>query len=566
MVRFNVVNSLSDVSLHAPEADGWKNASKSNCQGRIVLADGSRAPLNSVLPAYRIIAKKERLYSWTEYFSRLCSGFFWVGCTLGCALTNKETRQLFTKTKTLQRFAVIHPPKSAAPPKNSPKTSKKSRSFSSSKSKAFLKSTKKKRKEWEAQRKKAQALLKATALPKAWKEESLSPAERNKAEYQLTQGIQITDAMVRKIMNCHPRIMAKKKGQGITFYNSQDQHSVFSLDVAPDLIFKMQRDHVAQAVGRDNSMKARYNQMVYAKGICLKHGLNHLVVPQAALIRVPIYGKEYELLIEQKLDFDPHLSQQEEHFKGLGERLRPAVEDLTQFICLTGYNDLEPRNNPVLDVAEAEPKIGLIDIEFMKDPRSGLYGGQGQGLVNIVGLQQIERIQAVATAHKLNSEEPYQRAIASRTQQNEEDKRLAAFYTQRNIHGDEQLVANPAQLDFSQHPLNPQKQLPADVAARVQKLAKKVIKKINKEISKKSPGETVAGRRCVMIDTHSDKFSALSTTLVDKAVEQAHQARLITDEQYYRATFLGYAVQKLVDLGLVFKVKKHNAGGYLLQV
>jgi hypothetical protein len=408
----------------------------------------------------------------------------------------------------------------------------------------------------------------APSLAENWKKTSLTPAERNAAELQLTQGIQITSLIIKKLLACMPRIIKREAGDGLTFYGSRIQHSVFSLDVAPQFVFKMLRDHIAKPLGVDDSMKARYDQMVYAKGVCMKHGLNHLVIPQAAMIKPSSKGREYEVLVEQKLDFNPHNSQQEEYFKTIGEQLRPAVEDLTHFICLTGYNDVEVRNNPVLDPHAPVPKIGLIDIEFMGDPTSGLYGGNlGEGLANIVGLKQIRSVQAVARAYKLNSKERYQRAIASRSHKNEEAELLKAFHAQRNINiGDEPLVVDHTNLDFSVHPLYPDKQLPAKTAERIQKLALKVICMINEEISKKSSEETVAERRCVLIETHSDELSASSTTPVGHELYQAYEAKWITDDQFYRATILGYAVQKLVDLGLVFKVKKHNAGGYLLQV
>lgn len=401
-----------------------------------------------------------------------------------------------------------------------------------------------------------------------WKREALSPSELANAQSQLREGIRMEVPVINEIQKNLSRIMKKKPGNGVVFYQSQPQHSVFSLEREPRFIFKVLREDAAQISGKDNSMKARFNLMVYAKAICMKYGLKHLVIPQAALIQVPHEGKVYEVLVEQRLEFDPHLSKQEELFNTLEDRLSPAIREFAEFICRTGYHDVEPRNHPVIqsDGSLEHCQIGIIDCEFMGEPHEGLYGGLGQGLVHLVGLKQMKSIQKIAAVHHLDSQESYQKAVALCKEKNEDEKRLAAFYVQKGIErGDEMLEVDPASLDFSSHPLTPGKQLPVDVARRIQRFALKVISKINEEISTKSPGETVAGRRLVKLDTHHDVFNAYSTTVVDQDVYEAYQAKQITDAQYYEATVLGYVVQKLVDLGLVFKVKSRNDGGYLLQ-
>ncbi|VHO02673.1 hypothetical protein [Candidatus Rhabdochlamydia sp. T3358] len=199
------------------------------------------------------------------------------------------------------------------------------------------------------------------------------------SEKELQQGISVSEEIIVKIQTCMKKIFQEHQ-DGIKLYHSQERHLVFELETAPGLLFKI--DYY-------NSMKDRYQNMIYAQTVIRTHQLALLVIPKAKLFIVDLEGKKYEVIAEQKLDINPHEGAQEESFLDYADSLKETIRQLGFFICKTGYSDVTWGNNPILNNSLDEKgnrKIALIDLEEINNPEIGLFGEENRrrGLLGCV--------------------------------------------------------------------------------------------------------------------------------------------------------------------------------------
>ncbi len=101
MPNFRIVNDANQIPLDCR----WSDAPKFNSKNRIVSESGAEIDIVSHSNRYKIIAKKERLFSRIERIGRALLGILAIGSSLGFALLAKRVRQLFTKGKCSARFA-----------------------------------------------------------------------------------------------------------------------------------------------------------------------------------------------------------------------------------------------------------------------------------------------------------------------------------------------------------------------------------------------------------------------------------------------------------------------------
>lgn len=207
------------------------------------------------------------------------------------------------------------------------------------------------------------------------------------SEKELQQGISISKETILKIQTCVKKIFQEHQ-DGIRLYHSQERHLVFELDTAPGLLFKI--DYY-------NSMKDRYQNMIYAQTVIRTDQLGLLVIPKAKLFTVDLGGKKYEVIAEQKVDINSHESVQEEYFLDFADSLNETIRQLGFFICKTGYSDVTWANNPILNNSldeKGDRKIALIDLEEINDPEIGLFGEENRrrGLVGCVNEKQAKMI------------------------------------------------------------------------------------------------------------------------------------------------------------------------------
>ncbi|KAF3361889.1 hypothetical protein PHSC3_001543 [Chlamydiales bacterium STE3] len=136
----------------------------------------------------------------------------------------------------------------------------------------------------------------------------------------------------------------------------------------------------------------------------------------------------------------------------------------------------------------------------------------------------------------------------------EEGHKLKEYYTTKNITvGNEPIQIDESLVDFSEYP---------GKAEELREVAKDLVQAINNKISKSSNEESVKGRRHIYINTNNNRFQGWNNELIDKSISPNSYK---TDEEYYNATYLGYVVKKLIELGHIHKLINHNGHGYFLQ-
>ncbi len=512
MPNFRIVKNSSEITFD----NKWIPSSKFNSKDRIVDAKGKAISSSYKGNQYRIIEKGERTFSTTERIGRGFLGTLAVVCTLFFGLFSKSVRNLFIKPKENVRFGVFVPPSTPV------KTDETPISLSSQKSKKSVEE------------------------------------EQNISEKELQQGISISEETIAKIQTCMKNVLQRKEEGGVKLYNSQGNHRVFALDTAPGLIFKMKASKSCHTLGRDDSMKARYQTMINAQTVVRTHQLGLLVIPHAKLFNVNTENEEYEIIAEQKVDINPYESAQEQYFQDYANSLNETIRQLAVFICKTGYRDVEWRNNPILNNSldgNGNRKIALIDIEEMNSSETGLFGG-GFGRRGLVRCVNEEQGKVVATVAKQNgiSTSSFESVHAERKEELAVGRKLSEYYATKNIiAGDELVQVDESTLNFPAYP---------EKSEELKAFTHDLIKAINEEISKSSTEESVKGRRYVYISTHKKPFQGMDNKLIDVSVS-ANSYK--TDEEYYNATFLGHVVKKLADLGAIYKLVKRNGHGYFIQ-
>jgi hypothetical protein len=345
-----------------------------------------------------------------------------------------------------------------------------------------------------------------------------------------------------------PRILNRGLIPEVTYYSSQPVHRVFTLDVEPHLIFKVGID-----AGR---MKQRFDNVVYVNAICKVHRFAQLVIPRARLIPIEMNGQSCDLFVEQKLDINPHVEAQAQFYLTHARELDLAVAQLAQLICLTGVSDIEPRNNPVVfsESLDLLPKLALIDLQYLKLPRDGLYGGKhsGRGLIRTISTRYAPKVAKVCAQFTKNfSDRSFKRALAKREGEVQEMQQLQEFYDQRGIkEGSEPLCVNVEQLDLSQAE-------PA-LQTRLQSLATDLIQFINQRLAGTSSENVICGRRKMMIRA-SEHWS---NQFVDPI--RFPTGTQVTQENF-SFTYTGFLLERLVEAGAIFKVLEFKENAFLIQ-
>jgi len=111
MPSFTVINNSSEITLSAQ----WIPSTKFNSKERVVNAEGKAIGSDYKGRQYRIIEKRERIFSTPERIGRGFLGTIAVVCTLFLGLFSKSVRNLFIKPKENVRFGVLVSPSSNLP-------------------------------------------------------------------------------------------------------------------------------------------------------------------------------------------------------------------------------------------------------------------------------------------------------------------------------------------------------------------------------------------------------------------------------------------------------------------
>lgn len=374
----------------------------------------------------------------------------------------------------------------------------------------------------------------------------LSSEDFNWSEKELQQGLSVPEDALIKIEIYIKTLLQKKEKYGFHFHPSQEARWVFELDdVAPGLIFKM--DYF-------DSIKDRYQNMLYAQTIVRTHQLGLLVIPKATVLTVDVEDKKYEIIAQEKMPINPYESAQEHYCLDHADSLNEAIRQLATFICTTGYSNVRWLNNPILNNnldEKGNRKIALIDLEEMQDPKIGLFGQDGRrGLIQCVNEEQGKMIEVIAKENGLCTSS-FENAYSRRIEELEEERKLREYYAEKGIiEGSEPIQVDETVLSFSTDPKTEKK---------LKDLALYLIQEINTDILQNPSEESIKERRSIYININ-DELLSMKNDLIDP--EQKH---FITEKEYHEATFLGCVVKKLQDLGAIYKLHGRNGFGYYVQ-
>ncbi len=247
---------------------------------------------------------------------------------------------------------------------------------------------------------------------------------------------------------------------------------------------------------------------------------------------------------------------QEQNFHDYATSLNEAIRQLAVFICKTGYSDVRWRNIPVLNNSLDENgnrKIALIDIEEMDSPEVGLFGGaRTRGLVRCVNEEQGKIVEEVAKRNWIKTRY-FANAREWRRKEIEDENKLKEYYATKNItRGNEIIDVNENSVNSPEYP---------EHIKEIRKATKDLVQVINDQISKSSPEQSIKRRRSIYIDPFEERLEWLSR-LIHRRPTELYE----TEEDYYDATYLGYVVKKLIELGHIHKIVKiYGNSRYLLQ-
>ncbi len=358
------------------------------------------------------------------------------------------------------------------------------------------------------------------------------------SEQTLQKGVVINEDIKNSVASIMGHVLKRNSQQGVTYYNSQANHRVFSLDSAPGLVFKLKADKKLCVVGRDDSMRARYQSMIFAERVCRIHNLGLLTIPRAKLFTVPFKKEKFDVIAEQKLNISSEKSIQDQKL----------IQQLIVFIAKTGFSDVEWRNIPLTN----DGKIALIDIEEMKRPEQGIFGQKKparRGLVRCVDREHIDFVIKQARKHGIYHKENAAAAKIARLRELDDDKVLKEFYREKNIISGNELLKvdlNCLGLDLQQTQRFFVKNKSIHVTLAV--ATKFVVDAINKAIQSMSDKPVaLKQKRRMLLDINKDVFGQFDNFMLGNK------------------SWLFCIVDALVAHGYLYKIECHDDRGYIVQ-
>lgn len=339
---------------------------------------------------------------------------------------------------------------------------------------------------------------------------------------RLVKGVVITPAIRQKITELLPQILGEKENPDIHWLTRARDTFVFQLRSVPDLVFKIDRplnidENRLPLYMVPERTSARFENMVMAKSVCLAHRLYLLVVPHAQKFSVKAEGNTYTFIAEKKLEFKPGVGAQRELYHQHADKLSETLQQLAIFVAKTKYNDVEFRNNPILDEPffQSPRRIGLIDLEDMKSAVGGFTGDPNKGsrgLLRCVPENALESVQHIARRCGVvaGAEHLFQQAEATRRRELWEEDELRRFYSTHNVRdGLEPIVVDPNRLELplEETVAEPGIKDPVTLAQAVLK----VVEEINERIANNAHEDTIQEKRYVFLNKykkHLDTYNS----------------------------------------------------------
>ena len=367
--------------------------------------------------------------------------------------------------------------------------------------------------------------------------------------------IALPEEVSTKVANSIKDIIAGKKVPDITVHTSQGNNKVFSVNGSP-FVFKYSKQKVM--------IEKRYENIQRARAVCQNEDLEeYLAVPEAQIM---VFG-QHKVLVERQLDieFVDEAKQEELFFSVDIDRLNKVLRALTIFVAKTEFSDLTFRNIPLTQGDKF--KVALVDLEDFEGSRKGVIGDYlgfreefdyevCRGIVGCcVNKEQAERVIEIAKKMGIEiSDDDKDIAIRRRVAEIKWQQKLHDFYQEKGIKTGEEIfdLERLESIDFSAYPNQEEK---------LKIFVKDLINHINSSISK-NRGDTKKSRRSVRINTNYGIFLRMDQTLADENLDSDCFQK---QEDYYEATFLGFATNALIQKKAIFGLIRRNGYGYYLQ-
>ena len=501
MPKITLINSPEEISNHS---HGFQDAVKFKSKDRLVKEVGKPFSFKYTGWRYRIIDKKTRNFTFMELTARKIFGGVLVVFTLGIIFTtdySKSVQKLFTKKCKNLRFAI-----------------KESRINSEGQI-----------------------------------ELSLNQTEMSKSRETLIGNLGDFEEAAKWIKEHKDNIFNRDEINGIKHHKMEGDNYIFELDIAPGFVFKM--------ANSNRLTELRYKNMILAETIVRTHNLGLLIIPRAKKIELEVDFNNFLLtgelpvcIVEEKINFSPHTASQKALFHKSEDTLKEAIYQLAVFICKTGYDDVEWRNNPIIidNNMKADRKFALIDIEHLHEPAMGLFGNskwERTGLIGCTPITYHEMIRGIARDHgigyvgddiyyqsvaeKITGGHSYIEATRNKDKVLIEDRlqptpadRLAKWQIDRNI-----LSGNEA-VDYELQPqdfLCIEKGVNNQIASGYHKLASKIIKMASKKFADFSPKPFERTLNLIEIK-QLNEFDYILKVLLDKGVIFSYETNFINKE------------------------------------
>lgn len=342
-----------------------------------------------------------------------------------------------------------------------------------------------------------------------------------------------------------PALLKGQKSREATII-SNGNALVFQLPEYPELVFIT-----------NGSIERRFQALINGRQVCVTHNLDRLVIPHAKKFSVTIEGKKYELLAEEKLQFNANAAFQEDLYYTHTEKLRIPLQQLAVFVAKTGFSDVNWRNIPLITRSLPEaPQIALFDIEDKEGECIGYFGKEGRGgqfRLGVIGAafteEQIDMILEQVDIHGITNafgfpirDKEKQAIKAQRLNEIKEKKDLIKFYSDNKITGKEPISTN-----FHD------------------KVTDDIVAYINHSIQI-SEEPTLKGMRMVNIltgitmYTYDTKYPAYVTPFTSIEEEEAWYKKV---SRYHSK--LERAIDALIEGGHIFQVIREHGDGILIQ-
>lgn len=323
----------------------------------------------------------------------------------------------------------------------------------------------------------------------------------------------LSEEVANKIQALAPKILNLEKLEEIEYLKDS---KVFILKEYPNIVFKMgiptgDRSFV-QGKYRDDKeiMDLRYENIIKAKEICLVNNLGLLVIPHVKKLNIKVENKDCTVIAEERMEINHEESAQEEFYHKYSKDLNETARQLAIFVAKSGFNDVTPRNIPLIEEAidfQGPRRVALIDLEYMENSYNGFTGddeNESRGLLRCVAEDQIDIVidEASKSGYNIHSNKE------ERLEEIEQFKKLTQFHESKGIvNGKELLQINLDSLGLDLAETTNIKVKVRDKNGKIirkdgdfqheeqvitlRKVAENIIAEINKFIHKNSDQETV---------------------------------------------------------------------------